>query len=346
MSPIGLNIHMDKIQYIKDNYGILSNSEISDSLGLSVNQIRSLVYKHIPFDDRYRRGKSPHSKPKRKFNVNDESFSEYNLNSCYWAGLMAADGHITKKWDSFSIGLKESDRSHIEKFKVWLNFDGPICYNKNKYLYKGVEQMKYSYSIKVTSKKIVEDLNNNFGVIRKKSLIIKPPTKIKDDQHIDSFIKGYIDGDGSLSLGKDKTSRLSILGTYDMIIWINERFENILGRHLPKPIKNGNVWKIDLGNKTSRKLLQTFFNIKTPELERKWTPELRDIVFNYKKSRNLDNYKNIIRMQSEGMNQTEISKHIGVTSAAICWIMKQDCFKILKESAARDNGEADMEEES
>ena len=340
---------MDKIEFIKTNYGKLTQLEIAKELDISINSVRYIVYKNISKENRYRRGKSPHCKPKRKFNLNDYSFSEYNNESCYWAGLMAADGNITTHWDSFSIALKESDKEHIEQFKEWLNFEGPVGKATVHYTYKGIKCEKFSYYIKPTSPQIVEDLNKNFGIFRNKSLSIMPPIKIPSLEGVDSFIKGYIDGDGSVMLDSSKgnTSRLSIVGTYDMINWINNRFENILNRVLPPPSRQKNVWRIDFRNKISRSLLQHYFNVSTPELKRKWTPELKNIVFNYKKSRNIENYKNIYSMMQTGKTKTEVANILNVSPSAISWITKQDCYiGLIKESAARDNNEADMEEDS
>lgn len=338
---------MDNLNFIKTNYGVMSNLEISEATNLSIGQVRSLVYKHIPFDDRYRRGKSPHCKPKRKFNLNDDKFSEYSIESCYWAGLMAADGHISLNYDSFSIGLKESDKEHVEKFKNWLEFEGPIRKAQTNYTYNGENFTKYSYSIKPTSSKIVKDLENNFGIGRQKTLTINPPVNILDDIFMDSFIIGYIDGDGCIGTDSDRTTRFSIVGTYEMISWINFRFENILGRKLPTPRKFNNVWVIEFRNKISRELLKHLFLIDSPKMTRKWTDEIRDLAFNYKKSRNIDNYKEILKLLNLGKTKTEISKILKVSPSAITWITKQELFKkLIKESADRDNNEENIDEEN
>lgn len=323
---------MDGIKFIIENYGILTNLEISQKLNISIGKVRSLVYKHIPFESRYRRGKSPHSRPKRKYNLIDTSFSTYNTESCYWAGLMAADGHIKKQGNSFSIGLKESDKNHLEKFKKWLKFEGSLLLMKNTYSYKDKENIKYAYSIQATSHEIVDDLDKNFGIVNNKSLTIKPPLRIVQPELIDCFIKGYIDGDGSVMTDSDKTSRLCVIGTYEMMCWMNERFENIVGRKLPKPTKKHNIWRIDFRNKISRKILRHFFDLNCPYLERKWTDEIRQIVFNYEKSRNLTRYNMIYEMKKTGMNQTQIAKELNVSPAAISWIVKQKQYKNIEQS--------------
>lgn len=343
---------MGKIEYIKNHYGILTNKEISDHLGITIGALRSLVYKHIPFENRYRRGKSPHSRHKRIYNLKDDSFSEYNNQSCYWAGMMAADGHINKKYDSFMLGLKELDKEHIEKFKKWLEFDGDLRFGVTKYEYKGQLCEKNSYSIHPTSTKIVEDLEKNFNITRQKTLTLRPPENLENKEHIDCFIKGYIDGDGSIRTDNDNTSRLSIIGTYDIICWINERLEEIAGRRLPKPRKMKNIWVIEFRNRISRKILKHFFQLKCPSLDRKWNDEIKNIVFNYKKRRDTPHYENILKLMKSGNNKTMISKILGISPSAVSWITKQEHYKELEskfligESADRDKGETNMEEEN
>jgi len=339
---------MDDVEFIKNNYGILDNDAISNRIGIPIWKVRRLGYKHIPFESRYRRGKSPHCRVKRKYNLNDDSFALYTPGSCYWAGMMAADGNIRSgKPNTFSIGLKESDKEHVEKFKKWLEFEGPVSYNTSRYFYQGELQIKHSYSICATSLRVVHDLGTNFGITSQKSLTITPPIHIGDNNHIDAFIKGYIDGDGCIGTGRKNTTRLSIIGTREMVDWINHRFECIIGKSLPAPRKKQNVWVIDFRNKTSRTILKHLFSIDTPRLERKWNSQIRDIVFDYKKSRNFENYRRIFGLINSGDTKTMVAKKLNVSPSAISWITKQEYYKsLVRESADRDKGEVDMEEES
>lgn len=337
---------IEKIKYVVENYSKYSGDKLSETLGWSKNKIREVAYRNISKENRPEIGKSKFShRIKRTYNLNDFSFHEYSSESCYWAGLMAADGNLSSNNPkAFSLALKESDQGHIEKFKKWLNYEGKVRKEGRKYTYKGVESVKYSYSLCATSEQITKDLNDNFNILPKKTLILKPPHKLVEDIHIDAFIKGYIDGDGSIGLGKDLSGWLTITGTFDMMSWMKNRFEVILDSKITKLYKKDNIYFLVLANKKARKIISHYFNV-VPHcaLSRKWTSDLREGVNNFRKRRNTEHYINILNMKLRGINQTQIGKELGMTPAAISWIVKQDMFKEL-ESAARDKGEVENEE--
>ena len=56
---------------------------------------------------------------RRKYNLNDSFFSHENLtiDSCYWAGFIAADGNIAKNKKQITISLQHDDKTHLIKFK-------------------------------------------------------------------------------------------------------------------------------------------------------------------------------------------------------------------------------------
>jgi len=98
-----------------------------------------------------------------------------------------------------------------------------------------------------------------------------------------------------------------------------------------------------LGNKKARKIISHYFDVVSHcGLSRKWTSDLNDGINNFKKRRNIDHYTNILNMKSKGLNQTQIGKELGMTPAAISWIVKQDMFKELE--FVRDKGEIENEE--
>lgn len=133
----------------------------------------------------------------------------------------------------------------------------------------------------------------NFNITPRKSLTLLPPN-LSDTNLIDAFICGYIDGDGSIFLYKNNVRNIqdslsiSIVGTYEIVLWIKERFSQILGKEFGSIQKNHNsekntyVYRIGQ-SKGVREIFKHFYNLNVPKLKRKWTDEIYDYCVNYKK---------------------------------------------------------------
>lgn len=131
----------------------------------------------------------------------------------YWLGFIYADGyvesHTNKTRYGFELCLAAHDRDHLQKFN---NF---MCYNGNNVRYKKTGN---AYRWNVRNKHLWNTLNNK-GVIPRKSLILKFPdlTIFKTPDLVRHFIRGYFDGDGSISYNCNTkgfcSRRISVLGT-------------------------------------------------------------------------------------------------------------------------------------
>ena len=231
----------------------------------------------------------------RKYNVNDNFFENPDILNSYWAGFIAADGCIIegKKQNQLSIGLSKKDFDHLNLFKNDIDFNGPIKNNYIKKIYKNEEKIFESSQLYITSQKISDDLYKNFNITPRKSLTLLPPN-LSDTNLIDAFICGYIDGDGCVYLYKNNVRNIqdslsiSIVGTYEIVLWIKERFSQILGKEFGSIQKNHNsekntyVYRIGQ-SKGVREIFKHFYNLNVPKLKRKWTDEIYDYCVNYKK---------------------------------------------------------------
>lgn len=130
----------------------------------------------------------------RKYN-HDENYFE-NIDSeekAYWLGFMYADGYITN--NSFGFSINSIDINHAIKFNESLQATNPI------HEYKGTGYNKDSIMCRtlLTSAKTVNDLIAK-GCIRNKTLQLKFPTEdIVSKSLMHHFIRGYMDGDGSIN---------------------------------------------------------------------------------------------------------------------------------------------------
>lgn len=153
------------------------------------------------------------------YTINEKAFETIcSPDSAYWLGVMYSDGYITKKdyTNSFGIAVAECDKAWLEKFKEFLQYNGDIStYTTGKSSYK--EGLPY-VRLLIGNNKIVKDLEN-LGVVENKTKII---SKLPEIQYKDDFIRGYIDGDGSLA---KRLPHITISGNKEFLIEIANYFE-------------------------------------------------------------------------------------------------------------------------
>lgn len=152
-------------------------------------------------------------------------FNEINHESAYILGFYWADGNLTN--NSLDIEIQEQDKYLLDKFNEI------ICESKNK-IYKRDRNNSICYRLVITNKDIALSLRN-LGFKNKNDRIIPNI----DEKYIYSFIRGYFDGDGSVSVRSKKSSteyRLDIAGRKEFIEFIE--------KYLPIPNYNEIIkWK-------------------------------------------------------------------------------------------------------
>ena len=161
----------------------------------------------------------------RKFTSDDKCFSEYNMESCYWAGIIASDGCIfshglaSGECNYLAIGVSEVDTEMIERFKVFSKYTGKLYRGKR----SGLNQND-CIEIRINNINIVRDLEKNFNITKAKSLTYIPPTI--PDEYKKYFILGLLDGDGCITYYTTNTGRkhfsLSFVGTKETCEYIQE----------------------------------------------------------------------------------------------------------------------------
>lgn len=228
----------------------LSNSELSKKYSLHRCTIQRILKKNgVEL-----RKKTPKLKVKHNF------FSVYNEDSCYWAGFILADGYIrTNKRNTLVLKLKKDDYKHLIKFKTTIDYEGDI-------------KIKNDYCvISISSSKIIDDLKNNFEITTKKSLTCYISEKIPQEYLI-HFIRGYFDGDGSIT--KTTTDTINFLGTKKTLEFICEYFFThhkikLRSKDKPKIIKNKNIFLICYSGKTAFSILKLLYDNSKLFLNRK-----------------------------------------------------------------------------
>lgn len=203
---------------------------------------------------------------KRKYHVDDDFFNDINTEmKAYVLGLIFADGCVHKR-NNFSITLKSKDRYLLENVNIILKSNFPIVDSLERYSKK--EKYTEKSNLSITSKKIISNLEK-IGCVQRKSDILKFP--IIDEKHMNHFMRGYFDGDGSVFTTKQNDIRFSIISTKE---FCDDYLKKLpyKGRTTPKKEKrtDKNVYYVSIGGKNQIKLIYNFlYNNSNVFLERK-----------------------------------------------------------------------------
>lgn len=212
-------------------------------------------------------------KNRRKYKVDDDCFELINSEeSAYWFGFMLADGFINTSENKIGVSLSTKDKSHLEKLNSFLKSSYPI---KEYEIAQGYGTGGSYCRLQVTSEKIKKDLISH-GLLENKTNKVIFPVDIDEQYHID-VIRGYIDGDGSITYGTqqkngDKNYNLKIVGTEAMLEYIKDFFNvSHLKLHQRNPDREADNWTLVIGgNVQVYETLNKLYENKAIYLDRKY----------------------------------------------------------------------------
>ena len=193
-----------------------SISYIADKYRASWDSVKELILENgLPLK------KKGHIIP-RKHKVNESFFEDINSpEKAYWLGFIAADGSIID--NCLSIGLAIKDKAHLELFKKRIEFSGDIS-------------TTFSMArIRICSVKMINDLRNH-GIVKRKTVKLDERILSKIERKFHRhFIHGYIDGDGSVTMGKDSGLYINICGDKELLEEIRVSFAEDSGIFFSEP---------------------------------------------------------------------------------------------------------------
>lgn len=191
-----------------------------------------------------------------KYHCDPSCFDVYTPESCYWAGLLAADGCVFQRKDQNSRGMILSltnDKPSIEGLRKFLKYDGSISCRRNNL-----------NTLNIVSSELFDILGKRFNIVPRKTLIYTPPANMPHSLR-KYFIIGYIDGDGCITYATTNTGRkqfcLMITGTYEMCSWVREYFGSNVKLHQRHPERGVNNYTLSIsGNVQLEKLLTSLYD--------------------------------------------------------------------------------------
>ena len=248
----------------------ISLKNIGLTLGISDKKVKDILISH---GDKIRScGESILKRCKNEnfFNIIDTE------EKAYWLGFMYSDGFISaaqSKTGQRKFGLSIVDIEHLYNLKEALKFEGEVK------IYKTAAHASYKETmygrLLITSEKMVKDLINN-GCLEHKTYELYYPTEKQVPKHlIKHFIRGYFDGDGSISdqfnQGKYYKIGINFQGTKEFLeglkIELNKPNLKLLQRHPERDVNNYSLHIC--GNVQICKIMDWLYEDATIYLKRK-----------------------------------------------------------------------------
>lgn len=262
---------------------------------------------------------------KRKYKINDNFFEKIDTEvKAYILGLMYADGCVysNKNQTKYAkLDLKSDDKYLLEIIAKEMNNECPIkthTYNRKEYFSYQDKTYEFVHSmsrLQMRSDKVVDDLIK-LGCSPKKTFnIMFPSNNIVPKDLLRHFIRGYFDGDGSISYSERKSNSktrniylhfiLTFTGTYDFISstkkYINDNVVNFTGDIRSRWDNNKNNYTLSIdGNDIIQKILDWIYEDSHIYLKRKYEKYklLQEEIINRTESKKYsDAHRNPIRKE-------------------------------------------------
>ena len=188
----------------------------------------------------------------------------------YWLGFMYADGYVT---GTKIVGCKLStkDEEHLIKLRNTLSPTKPLYYDETS---QGFGNNTKSVALILTNRNLFKDLVSKGCIQNKSKLLTFPNENIVPKELIHHFIRGYFDGDGSVTAGINPKGHIRILigivGTESFLSEIRKALSLEDTKYLYK-YKNKDIHELKVGGTNVVKAIYNFlYKDATVFLERKY----------------------------------------------------------------------------
>ena len=241
-------------------------------------------------------------------NNNVKRLLSEELESFYWMGFTAADGHIGNN-KRILIGLSSKDEEHLKRFSDYVGIKNISRRNNGKF--------KSSY-VSAQDSKYVPMIALKYGLTHNKTS--NPPdveilAKFKKDEIL-SFIIGFIDGDGSIKHCYKRKDWVIAIKTHHSWLNILSFFQKtVCGKETAKINKEGyaNMTITDVPATVALKRFALEHDL--PIMERKWNIIDVNYVTFYQRSK--QRLKNVKRLLAENKTINEISEELGLKYSTV-----------------------------
>lgn len=235
--------------------------------GMSLSEIKELcgIERHL-LSYILRRENVPIRINGRKYKDNGNLFSTIsNESSAYWLGFLYADGNVCSKNSRYilDVSLAYKDYDHLCKLRSWIAPDRVVSTRIIRCNGKEYRACRLAVSSKILIKNLIR-----LGCIPDKSLILTFPNsdQVPDDL-IHHFMRGYFDGDGSISNCQNPHMNI------DSTLTFLTSYFNVLSRYgvtVTNITKPSGCYSISKGGRNQLRIIHKFlYNNSHIHLERK-----------------------------------------------------------------------------
>lgn len=223
--------------------------QIGDRYGVSDTAVRNFLKKHqVPIEtNRY----YPNSKYTFDTHWLDELDCEEKF---YFLGFFAADGNVDLSHGNYRarIKIQRGDRTLLERFNELLQNTRPVedGEEKSREKWGRGDYIEYYSILHLGNRPFCERLIE-LGMVPNKSLILEFPDYVLDE-YLRHFVRGFFDGDGSISLmysPNNKTARATITfacGSRTFLEVLKEKLKEAIGIYSEIKPKSGPSRSLDI----------------------------------------------------------------------------------------------------
>lgn len=193
------NLLKDKKDLVEELFKTKNMTQIAKIVGHTEPNVQKLLKKYG--HDTY--------KYKCKYSIDEDFFKVIDTpDKAYILGWIYSDGNVMKK-GKIRISIQEGDKHILEEIKNKMKYTGEIMYKKPKN-----SRCKPQSLLNIDRVDMAYDLIK-LGAVPNKSLILTFPTSEQVPEHLlNHFIRGVFDGDGSISIKKNKYLSCAITSTF------------------------------------------------------------------------------------------------------------------------------------
>ena len=320
---------LENTNVIKDYQDGLSLRKIGDKYGVSPQSVKYFLNK---------KGINTY-RENRDYSMSPYSFDIHWLDKidtqekAYFLGFVYADGSLSGEFGYYDlmISLNVIDRYLLEKFNELLNSDRPVkdYTRENSYNKKGVQ----NYCVVHYANKYFWKHMQELGVIPNKTTTVKLPNFISKEL-MPHFIRGYFDGDGSISLSHSLSGSrpaISITSSTIFCSGLKEYLENELGINSNITLEeNYGIISINRIHE-AKKFLDWIYKDSKIHLIRKYDKYIEFInsrdfnveTIKEKNRRLINNIEEIIKDRESGMLYKDIAQKYACTPLTIYRLLKK-----------------------
>jgi Mor family transcriptional regulator len=145
-----------------------------------------------------------------KYHCNDNYFDVVDSSDqAYILGLLWSDGCNTLDRGQISLQLQEQDKHILDSINLLTSNERPLVFTELSAMRRN-SQNTYTLTLKSDH---MSSVLNDYGMVPRKSLVLQFPNWLDESLYAD-FMRGYVDGDGSIYFSeKKRTYRVSLVGT-------------------------------------------------------------------------------------------------------------------------------------